>query len=222
MEHFATPSEGIVGYTAGLIDGEGSIYYLDGSNRFSCSVAQSETNNGEDLVRWLQHQWGVGRVHCQRKRGSFTSSVGPSYDCWIWAINTARGLEHVLVTCLPYLRVKRHKAEGAITYTRARVASGSRVTWSPGEDAHLRAHWREHDRDIAAALGRPERSIRHRGRLLGLPRKPPGGIARQWGADEDAYLRSHLHTTNAAIGTALGRSRGMVRGRLQRLDLHRL
>jgi hypothetical protein len=221
LDLFDRPPEGIVGYTAGLIDGEGSIYFVAGNNRFGCNVAQSAGNDGEELVRWLREQWGIGTINCQRKASVDGNPPRNRSDCWIWAVNGGRELEWLLATCLPYLRVKRNKAERAVDLVRRRLDAGVRFAWTPGEDRYLSEHWREPDEDLAAAIRRPERSVRHRRRFLGLPRKPLGGYADKWSSDQDEYLRANLGCTNSALGGAIGKSQDAVRGRLRRLGLRR-
>lgn len=51
MELFNKPTIEIICYTAGLFDGEGSIYYIKEDNRFGSTIAQAVSNNGEDLAR---------------------------------------------------------------------------------------------------------------------------------------------------------------------------
>lgn len=170
LELFPTPEIGIVGYTAGLIDGEGSIWWASGPNRFQLSIAQSEVNDGEQLVRWLAAEWQIGTVNKQLKQWA-----SHGHYMWHWDVSDARGLQHVLAACLPYLRVKRDKAERCLIWVSQHIRDGARVRWAPGEDSYIRDHWRDEDIDIARVLGRAECGVRHRRRVLGF-RKPRGGI----------------------------------------------
>jgi hypothetical protein len=157
--HFATPPDRVIGYTAGFVDGEGSIS-LQG-NRYQVTVSQSEINDGEAICRWLQETWGFGIVYGQNK------TFRHNYQQWMWSIAQARAVEHLLATCLPDLRVKRKKAIQALEWVQRHIAEGRRVHWSTGEDQWLLDHWDQADWQLAEAMGRTAVSIRHRRHRLG-------------------------------------------------------
>lgn len=176
---FRRPSEPVIGYTAGIIDGEGSIHFSKQagrrSHRANVSVSQSEGNNGETLLRSLQADWGIGTVCRQTKRG-FAADPERNWPMWHWSVAALREVEYLLTECLPYLRVKSVRAVEAIAWCRERLASGARVRWAPGEDLFISEYWREHDAWIAEQIGRTEQAVRHRRVELGFAPKPPGGL----------------------------------------------
>ena len=134
MQLFKAPSPEMVAYTAGLFDGEGSIWFVKQGNRYNASIGQSEVNDGEELIRWLQALWGLGTVNRQRKKFH-----GSAYHCWHWSVSARREFLFFLETVLPYLRVKREAAVEGIFW--ATYHQGSRSTWSKLEDRFLRQHW---------------------------------------------------------------------------------
>src|SRR6266545_3295962 len=164
MEHFVRPPIEVVCYTAGLLDGEGSIFHVVGKNRFGFSISQSSKNNGEDLCGWLKEQWGgIGYVHGQRRQWK-----GQERIQWHWIVAAAYEVQHGLGVTLPYLRVKRDAAERALAYIQQRLGDGVRYRWTAGENDYLRQHWEDHNDDIARAINRTPASIQHQRTVFGL------------------------------------------------------
>ncbi|MFF0395173.1 hypothetical protein ACFYSJ_05205 [Streptomyces sp. NPDC005248] len=149
--HFHTPTERVIAYTAGLIDGEGSVCAQ--GNRYQINVTQSVVNDGEDLCRWFAKIWGLGTVY------GFDKNM-PNMQ-WAWHVAQARAVEHVLITCMPDLRVKRRQAVKALAWVQAHIAEGRRLAWTPGEERWLLDHWDAPDAELAASLGRSQHAIRH-------------------------------------------------------------
>jgi hypothetical protein len=170
MELFDRPSMEVVCYTAGLFDGEGSIWIQAQGNRYLCSISQGEVNDGESLCLWLQSSWGFGRVNCQRKHWS---KRGEEHNQWHWNVNRARRVRFLLSTLLPYLHVKREAALRAL----AVVPPDARYRWEPSEDRFIEANWGIlSEGHISSLLSRTITAIRHRARLLGLPDKRRNGL----------------------------------------------
>lgn len=214
MELFKAPSPEMTAYTAGLFDGEGSVWFLKRQNRFSASLAQSEVNDGEELVRWLRAMWDIGTVNKQRKKFH-----GPAFWCWHWSISARREFLFLLETMLPYLHVKREAAVEGIFW--ARQHKGTRSTWSKLEDRFLRKHWDSNHgiEEIAAALERGESGVRHRATRLGLPDKRDGR-AGGWSEEDLDYLLVNWESqSNAEIAAALDKTYKAVRGKAYRLGL---
>ncbi|MFF4829510.1 hypothetical protein [Streptomyces sp. NPDC001312] len=161
--HFEPPSERVIAYTAGLIDGEGSVCVQ--GNRYQINVTQCVVNDGEDLCRWLAAIWTVGTVYVHVK--------GRKDPQWSWHVAQTRAVEHVLTLCLPDLRVKRRNALNALEWVRDHIAEGRRLSWTPGEDRWLLDHWHHSDAELGVVLGRPERGVRGRRKAL-RPDEPDG------------------------------------------------
>src|SRR5882724_3380120 len=98
----------IIGYIAGLIDGEGCIW-LDFKGRFQLNVSQSENNKGEQLCKWIKRTLRRGKCYPTKKNWR-----GRKWIQWSWQANRVRDVKFVLETCLPLLRVKRNAALRAI------------------------------------------------------------------------------------------------------------
>lgn len=177
MEWFVSPELAVIAYTAGLMDGEGSVSYHRKSShcggRFSVSICQSDLNDGRTLCCWLQEEWGVGRIYQRRLQ----YGAGP-YSMWFWTVCPARDVQHLLSCLLPYLRVKRVAAEAALGDIEQRFAAGHRYHWAKRESEYLLAHWDETDQAVGQAIGRGERAIRHKRREL-----QPDWIDRRAGAN---------------------------------------
>jgi hypothetical protein len=164
---YVPPPRDIISYTAGFFDGEGSIGTA--GNRYNVSVAQSDINNGETILRALKKEWGdIGCIFRSNRKFRERDNI-----CTTWTIGGTFQVKFFLTACLPYFRVKRDRAV-YILRDLERHMQQSRKNWSPAEDKILREMWNaEHDQwDIAEAIGRSEPALRHRAKALGLPRKP--------------------------------------------------
>jgi len=205
MEHFVRPPIEVICYTAGLLDGEGSVFKVSSKNRFGFSLSQSIKNNGEDLCLWLREQWGIGGVSPQTKEWPDK----PPHIQWHWIVNAAYEVQHGLSAMLPYLRVKRERAELALAHFEERQAAGVRFFWTPGENAYLREHWREHNNDISRVIGRTPAAIARQRTNLGLDLVQRD--ARIWREAEIQYLKDNWQRySDSEIGATLGRSAGGV------------
>ena len=163
MDLFDRPSIELTCYTAGLFDGEGSIWVQRQGNRYLCGLSQGEVNDGRTLCEWLRASWGIGTVNCQRKQWR-----GKEWAQWHWSINAAQEIRFFLSSLLPYLHVKRDSAIRAL----AAIPPDLRAKWAVGEDRFVIASWGSlSEEQIGKALGRSEPSVRHRARRLGLPDK---------------------------------------------------
>ena len=211
MEHFVRPPIEVVCYTAGLLDGEGTVFKVSAKNRFGFSLSQGSKNNGEDLCRWLKEQWGgIGNVNPQTRQWKGREQIQ-----WHWQVNAAHEVQHGLGAMLPYLRVKRAAAERARAHIQQRLADGVRSVWTSGEIAYLREHWEESTEALAIAIDRTPDAIREQRRVLGLGHGARGTF--YWNSREDQYLRDNWDLDHGVIGDALGRTAGGVKNRRARL-----
>lgn len=162
MELFNRPPDGIVGYTAGIIDGEGTIWSVGSASarrsRYRVQISQADSNDGRALCEWLRDQWDCGRVYAQRGL----------CDIHIWNIVRVNEIAHVLDLCLPYLRVKRSRAQAALDFLRDRSNGTRRGIWTPGELSYLRDHRADPTAAVAAALERSADAVRFKRNELGL------------------------------------------------------
>lgn len=168
MEHFVRPSEGIIGYTAGLLDGEGTIAWSEtpqkgtrgAGGRFVVNITQGVANDGDNLTRWLRDTWQLGTTSVQEPEGF----SGRRHHQYYWHVGARREVYHLLTTCMPYLRVKRQRAEDCIAYIQTRI--DTRTVWTAAEDIFLLDHNDEDPSKLAARLQRTPAAIRHRRKRL--------------------------------------------------------
>ena len=218
MEHFVRPPIEVICYTAGLLDGEGTIFKVIADNRFGFSISQSAKNNGENLCHWLKEQWGgIGNIHGQTRYWKGRAQIQ-----WQWQINAAYEVQHGLRHMLPYLRVKRDGAERALAYIQQRLDDGTRYLWTPGENDYLREHWRESDHVIAQVINRTPTAIRHQRRVLGIAGDSGFRYIRYWSDTDEQYIRDNWQQLDdEALGAALGRTAKSIRHRRHDLGLLR-
>lgn len=123
------------------------------------------------------------------------------------------------------------------------TAPRSNMTWLPADDARLRSSFENGEPDVtalAAQLGRTEKAILERARILGARERstPAEGHAsahlrpqgaeqprrkcRRWADSEDAYLRRFYPTTSTrVVGQALGRTPAAVIERARHLGIRK-
>ena len=95
-------------YLAGIIDGEGCFVLHDhGSHRFGCALAVGNTD--PRLTEWLRARFG-GSVGVE-KRGQRWKA------CYRWKAS-AKDLESIILAVLPFLVIKRDRAELILAYRR--------------------------------------------------------------------------------------------------------
>ena len=160
MEHYSKPSEAIIGYTAGFIDADGTVWIAGtGTNRFRVQISQALSNNGREICDWFQQTWGIGRVYEQ---------FGLCHIA-IWNVTRINDIQHLLGNCLPYMRVKRSKAQAAVEFLESLAKGGKRGIWSPGELSYIRNHGSSKSADeIAEELKRSANAVRAKRRELGI------------------------------------------------------
>jgi len=111
----------LLAYTAGLIDGEGSICLATGKRKDYKSgriiyLKVSIVNTNEWLINWLKMQYG-GYISSNDRSGKKWKTR------WAWEIQHNHALRF-LEMILPYLQIKRPQAELAIQFQRAKRRGG--------------------------------------------------------------------------------------------------
>jgi hypothetical protein len=99
----------VLAYIAGIIDGEGSIMFVrrvkdPGGGR--CMVRVGMTYR--PIIEWLAAFGGKFNFSPRRAENRL--------DAYTWAVSRRRDVHHLLTSVLPYLIVKREKAEQAIAW----------------------------------------------------------------------------------------------------------
>lgn len=96
-------------YTAGIIDGEGSISIRNTKNgKYRCYVLRVDVGSTDEwLPMWLKFAYGGSVFNEIREK--------PASPLWRWTITT-RQAKSFLGLILPYLQLKRPQAEIAIRF----------------------------------------------------------------------------------------------------------
>lgn len=96
-------SEASWAYLAGIVDGEGSFGVYSAGTRLSI------TNTHKPLLEWVKDFTGTGRIW-EVKRNQLTKRPCYQWDC------AARAIRVILPNIIPYMIVKRRKAELFLEY----------------------------------------------------------------------------------------------------------
>ena len=107
-------------YTAGIVDGEGSVFITRHKNQryklgYNFEMKVSVVNTNEWLTLWLESQYGGWSYPKKQVKGN-----KPTYEWIISGPNAAEFLEEIL----PYLHLKKPQAEIAINFQRKRHHGG--------------------------------------------------------------------------------------------------
>lgn len=107
-------------YTAGIMDGEGSIYIRKTTRGHQSSeLSVFVTNTEEWICQWLKFQYG-GSVHIMNPTRKPNWKIG--YRWWLSSNKAVEFLKMVL----PYLNLKRPQAELAIKFQEIKQRRGTR------------------------------------------------------------------------------------------------
>lgn len=106
-------------YTAGIIDGEGSIQIhkyprKKHKRRYVLSLLVRVKNTNQWLCNWLKFAFG-GSV--------YLSSTPAGKPIWEWSLETKQAGEFLKLV-LPYLRIKRPEAELALQFQARKTRRG--------------------------------------------------------------------------------------------------
>lgn len=98
----------ILGYIAGILDGEGSVTIVHQKCRMQPNVMISIASTTAELHEWLCATLG-GRSFERRINHLGTKPV------WYWQIGASRDVQALLQAILPYMIIKRAKAQEALS-----------------------------------------------------------------------------------------------------------
>jgi hypothetical protein len=95
-------------YLAGLLDGEGCFCLHNfGTHRFGCSLMVANTD--PRMTEWIRQRFG-GTVHPEIKGSKWK-------PCYRWKAS-AKDLDKIISAVLPFLVIKRDRAELILAYRR--------------------------------------------------------------------------------------------------------
>jgi hypothetical protein len=104
-----TPTEWA--YLAGMVDGEGTIWYHRARNTYRLFVY----NTNAEVILWIGQRFGGSIGRRQVSRGYL-----PAY---VWTATRMRDVQAILQGMLPYMIIKRNKALVALTALQARLSA---------------------------------------------------------------------------------------------------
>lgn len=224
MDVYSKPEPGIIAYTAGLFDGEGSVSKPTRKNASRVSLVQSEKNNGEYLINWLIEQWGIGHA----RRSERSNHLNPHFIMWEWTVDARRDALWFLENVLPYLIVKRVAALAAIENIKSTIDGKQRWTiWTENEDRYLRDNYLTSSTEqLSKALKRSGTAIQKRAQLLDIQRNGGAGWRTQnrlpgdYSPQEDEFIRACYGIVFAAdIAEELKRPQSSIMRRAGQLGI---
>lgn len=117
--------EGHKWYTAGIVDGEGTICITKGTNKRGKEPAYGlfcvVTNTNIILPKWLLAKTGIGKVSLKTRNGANIHKWKPAYQ---WVLRTDE-IAKFLPQILPYLLLKQRQAELMLEFIGAKRAVSS-------------------------------------------------------------------------------------------------
>jgi hypothetical protein len=111
----------VLAYTAGIIDGEGSIYINNQKwkERLCLALRVSVVNTNEWLIQWFKMQYG-GHIS-SKYHGHERFKVA-----WVWELSGGKASDF-LKLIIPYLQIKKPQAEIAIRFQKSKGPMGQHV-----------------------------------------------------------------------------------------------
>jgi hypothetical protein len=94
-------------YVAGIVDGEGGIEVRYGLTR-DPSGRVTIWNTYKPLIDWLTETIGMGTVTSRIRSNAKVQGTKP---CYLWEISSRQNVAALLQQLLPYLKIKKEKAE---------------------------------------------------------------------------------------------------------------
>ncbi len=118
-------AEALRGYTAGIVDGEGSIMITKTKGPtyrrgFVYKLEVIVVNTNEWLVQWLKLNYG-GSIHVRKSRKP------QEKDCYTWSLSS-RAAKHFLEFIEPYLILKKAQAEIAMRFQKGKPVPGHSIS----------------------------------------------------------------------------------------------
>jgi len=231
---YIRPSDIAIGYTAGIVDGEGYIGVNVKEALFNVIVSQADKNNGRSLMQWLVDTWGFGTIDAVDR----VTNLGIQSLMWTWTVNPRRDVLWLLESCEPFFIVKRMKAQQAISIIRETIDDKQRWTaWTQLEDQYLRNNKLATVRSLSEHLNRSPMAVLQRRKLLGLTRSGGKGWrtgidftgsddaqwrTRKWSDVDDQIILSEYATTPLAkLSERMGRTPEALSKRARKLGATR-
>lgn len=124
------PSDMVLAYIAGFVDGEGTIN-ICGTNP---AVNLSITNTNREILEYIQTQIG-GTIHTRTRKSDKWKTA---YDL---ALSTKTAIRAIL-WLIPFLRIKKERAIAAIQFDSERPGRG--FSWDPV----IKTQWQQRFHDF--------------------------------------------------------------------------
>lgn len=98
---------GVLGYIAGLLDGEGNIQFKASGRHKTIGCKLQIYNTNQEVIEWLHANIGGGVMKQDRSKHGWKT-------CWVWSLYRARDMRMFLRAVLPFLIIKRNTAIAAL------------------------------------------------------------------------------------------------------------
>lgn len=99
-------TEAQIAYVAGIIDGEGLIYFNRKGDYYLLKL--DVKNTAKQLLDWLQQTTGMGSMRLLKTRAN-------RQPCWEWRLSSSQALQ-LLTVVQPYIVIKTDQIDIAIKY----------------------------------------------------------------------------------------------------------
>jgi len=105
--------KGVLGYIAGLLDGEGGIHFNFNKKRKTLSIEVAICNTNFQIIDWLKRSLNAGHISEENKPLPHARTRKTLYK---WRLSTCADVLLLLRALLPHLRIKKDSALKAIKF----------------------------------------------------------------------------------------------------------
>lgn len=126
-KEFVKPNDLVISYTAGLIDGEGSVtishdHHDPNAKRiWYHSLQFSLTNTNYEIMDWLVSKWNLGKYYKNDNLERNKVTISQRRQAWYWYCGPTEAV--ILLECVyPYLIIKKTEAFICIVFQQWKIA----------------------------------------------------------------------------------------------------
>jgi len=113
FEEYTLPklTEAELAYTAGILDGEGSIVIQEHYRRPNNPRCRIEIyNSNREMLDWMSEKFCKGLVRIKKSKSEWTKMT-----VYFWIVNPQKAVQTILIALLPFLIIKKEKAKKALS-----------------------------------------------------------------------------------------------------------
>jgi len=118
FEEYTLPklTEAELAYTAGILDGEGSIVIQEHYRRPNNPRCRMEIyNSNREMLDWMSEKFCKGLVRVRSKNKLVKTTM------YFWIVNPQKAVQTILIALLPFLIIKKEKAKKALSILEKRM-----------------------------------------------------------------------------------------------------